>query len=162
MSVRTAVVTRPLDPAGLLAEVTTPSCGAAVLFVGTVREVNEERRVTGIEYAAYGPMAESELAAIAGEAVARFGTRNVVIEHRIGHLAVTEASVAIAVAHPHRAAAYEASRHIIEELKRRVQIWKREEYADGAREWVGQGGARGETLSAPTSRSEPSEQAHGP
>ncbi len=134
---RSAIVSRPLDPAALLVEVSGTSNGASILFVGTVRNVNEGREVTGIDYAAYLPMAERELAAIVAEAAERFHTTYIAVEHRLGRLALLEASVAIAVAHPHRAAAYDASRYIIEELKRRVPIWKREEYVDGTREWVG-------------------------
>ena len=133
---RVAIVSAPLDPAALLREVSGPSNGALILFVGTVRETNDGRRVTGIEYAAYEAMADRELRAIAVEACERWGTGHVVVEHRIGRLDVGEASVVIAVAHPRRAQAYEASRYVIEELKRRVPIWKREEYADGTREWV--------------------------
>jgi molybdopterin synthase catalytic subunit len=104
--------------------------------VGTVREVNEGRAVTGIDYTAYGAMAASELDAIVREAASRFGTDHVVVEHRIGTLSLGDASVAIAAAHPRRAAAYDASRYVIEEIKKRVPIWKREHYADGTREWV--------------------------
>ena len=81
-------------------------------------------------------MAERELGDIAREAAQRFGVSDIAIEHRLGELALEEASVGIAVAHPHRAEAYEASRWIIEEIKRRVPIWKREHYADGTRAWV--------------------------
>lgn len=133
---RSAIVRGELDPRALLAEVSDVANGACVLFVGTVRDVNDGRAVNGIEYAAYESMAARELDAIVAEATARFGTTDIVVEHRVGHLALGEASVAIAVAHPHRAAAYDASRFVIEELKRRVPIWKREEYADGTREWV--------------------------
>ena len=133
---RTALVSRPLDPAALLREVSRDANGAALLFVGTVRDVNDGRPVMGIDYSAYAAMAERELAAIATEAARAHGTEDVVIEHRVGTLALGEASVAIAVAHAHRAQAYEASRWIIEEIKRRVPIWKREHYADGSREWV--------------------------
>ena len=133
---RTTIVSRPIDPAALLAEVARSANGATVLFVGTVREQNDGRAVLGIEYAAYGPMAERELAAIAREAGARFGTGDIVVEHRVGQLALGEASVAIAVAHPHRAPAYDASRYVIEQIKTRVPVWKREAYADGTREWV--------------------------
>ena len=133
---RAALVTTPLDAARLLAEVSDPANGAAILFIGAVRDVNDGRAVTGIDYSAYAGMAERELAAIVREAAARFDTQHVVVEHRVGTLAVGEASVAIAVAHPRRGAAYEASRFVIEELKRRVPIWKREHYADGTREWV--------------------------
>ncbi|MDB4908463.1 MAG: molybdopterin converting factor [Gemmatimonadetes bacterium] len=133
---RTALVTRPLDPAAILAEVQRHANGAALLFVGTVRETNEGRAVSGIDYQAYAGMAERQLELIARDACARFGTPDVVVEHRTGELALGEASVVIAVAHPHRGAAYDASRWIIEELKRLVPIWKREHYADGTREWV--------------------------
>jgi molybdopterin synthase catalytic subunit len=133
---RTAIVERPLDPSALLLEIGRDANGAAILFVGTVRNVNDGRPVTGMEYSAYRAMAEKELEAIAREAVERFGTNDVAIEHRLGVLALGEASVVIAVAHPHRGKAYEASRYIIEELKKRVPIWKLEHYVDGAREWV--------------------------
>ncbi len=133
---RSALVTRPLDPAALLAEVQSVANGAAVLFVGTVRDVHEGRAVTGIDYAAYAGMAERELAAIVAEVAVRCGVEDLVVEHRTGTLALGEASVAIAAAHPHRGAAYEASRYVIEELKRRVPVWKRELYVDGTREWV--------------------------
>ncbi|HET7552967.1 MAG TPA: molybdenum cofactor biosynthesis protein MoaE [Gemmatimonadaceae bacterium] len=139
---RSAIVSRPLDPAALLDEVSGISNGASILFVGTVRNINDGRDVTGIDYAAYLPMAERELAAIVAEATERFRTPDIVVEHRLGHLALLDASVVIAVAHPHRAAAYDASRYIIEELKRRVPIWKREEYVDGTREWVGTAGTQ--------------------
>ena len=133
---RTAIRFDPLDPAALLAEVASDANGASILFVGTVREVNDGRAVQGIEYAAYETMAAHELERIVGEAAKRFATEHIVVEHRLGVLAVGEASVVIAVAHPHRGAAYDASRYVIEELKRRVPIWKREAYADGTREWV--------------------------
>jgi molybdopterin synthase catalytic subunit len=133
---RVAIVLTPLDPSALVAEVSSVANGAAILFVGTVRDENEGRAVKGIEYTTYESMAVRELEAITAEAASRFGTDAVVVEHRVGRLALGEASVAIAVAHPHRAEAYEASRFIIEELKRRVPIWKREEYVDGTREWV--------------------------
>ena len=133
---RSAVVSRPIDPTRLLAEVADPANGASILFIGTVRDVNEGRPVTGIDYSAYSSMAERELAAILRETAERFETEHLAIEHRVGTLDIGEVSVAIAVAHPRRGAAYDASRFIIEELKRRVPIWKREHYADGTRAWV--------------------------
>lgn len=133
---RAAITSHPVNASALLDEVARAGNGAALLFVGTVRDVSEGRPVTGIEYAAYVPMAERELRAIVHEAGRTYGTDDIAVEHRIGRLELGEASVAIAVAHPHRRAAYEASRFIIEELKRRVPIWKREAYADGTREWV--------------------------
>ena len=133
---RTALVDRPIDSAALIAEVADHATGATLLFLGTVREVNDGRAVTGIEYSAYRGMAERELNEIASEAVKRFDSEHIVIEHRVGTLALGEASVAIAVAHPHRGDAYEASRYVIEQLKKRVPIWKLEHYVDGTRDWV--------------------------
>ena len=126
----------PIDPVGLIAAVADSSNGAILLFLGVVRDVNDGRAVTGIEYSAYESMAARELEAIAAEASERFATHCLAIEHRLGELALEEASVGIAVAHPRRDGAYRASRWILEELKRRVPIWKREHYADGTREWV--------------------------
>jgi len=139
--VRSALSHRAIDPIAILAEVAGSGNGAAILFVGMVRDVNDGRPVVGIEYSGYEPMAASELAAIVAEAAARFGTDDIAVEHRIGVLAIGEASVVIAVAHPRRGTAYEASRFVIEELKHRVPIWKREAYADGTREWVGPTGS---------------------
>lgn len=125
-----------IDPSALVRSVAHPAYGAVLLFLGVVREVNDGRGVTGIEYSAYEAMAARELAAIAQEAESRFEAVSVAIEHRLGELSLEEASVGIAVAHAHRDVAYDASRWIIEELKRRVPIWKREQYVDGTREWV--------------------------
>ena len=136
MSMRSAIVTRALDPAALVAEASGSRHGAVVLFVGTVRDMNDGRPVEGIEYAAYGAMAEKELSRILGEAAERYPAADIIVEHRTGQLALGEASVAIVVAHPHRGPAYEASRYVIEELKRRLPVWKREAYTDGTREWV--------------------------
>jgi molybdopterin synthase catalytic subunit len=133
---RVAIVRTPLDPTSLLAEVASVGNGASILFVGTVRDVNDGRAVSGIEYAVYESMAMRELESIVSEAAARFDVSDIVVEHRIGQLGLGDASVVIAAAHAHRAQAYDASRFVIEEIKRRVPIWKREEYVDGTREWV--------------------------
>lgn len=136
MSIRCAIVPRPIDVAALLDEVITPATGATALFLGTVRDVNAGRSVTGIEYSAYGAMAEDELRRIAAEVEGEFPGVRIAVEHRVGMLALREVSVAIAVAHARRAPALDASRTIIEELKRRVPVWKRELYVDGTREWI--------------------------
>ena len=132
----------PIDPTSLITQVASAEHGAILLFLGVVRDVNDGRGVTGIEYSAYEAMAASELEAIATEATGKFATSSVVIEHRLGELGLEEASVAIAVAHAHRDEAYAVSRWVIEELKRRVPIWKREHYVDGTREWVDPAGAK--------------------
>ena len=131
-----ALVRAPIDVARVLASVAHEATGATTLFLGTVREVNDGRAVTGIEYSGYEPMALREMTAIAAEAVERWPDARVAVVHRLGTLALGEASVAIAVAHPRRAPAMDAQRHVIEELKRRVPIWKLEHYVDGTREWV--------------------------
>ena len=131
-----SLVRTPIDPIAIIRAVAGPGNGAVLLFLGAVRQVNDGRDVTGIDYAAYEAMAQRELDAIVTEASARFGTPDVVVQHRLGELGVEEVSVAIAVGHPHRDAAYAVSRFVIEELKRRVPIWKREHYTDGTREWV--------------------------
>ncbi|HWZ57572.1 MAG TPA: molybdenum cofactor biosynthesis protein MoaE [Gemmatimonadaceae bacterium] len=136
MTVRSAVVDRPIDCAALLAEVADPSTGATALFVGTVRETNLGRPVTGIEYAAYTAMAERELAAIARDTAEQYAPLRLAVEHRTGTLGLGEISIAIAAAHAHRGPAMDAMRDIIEAVKVRVPIWKREHYADGSREWV--------------------------
>ncbi len=130
------LVREPIDVAALVSEVARAAHGAILLFLGVVRDVNDGRGVTGIEYSAYEAMAATELQAIASEAAERFGSRDVTIVHRLGELSLEDASVGIAVAHAHRDEAYALSRWTIEELKRRVPIWKREHYVDGTREWV--------------------------
>lgn len=131
-----SLVRAPIDPMAIIRAVSSPSNGAVLLFLGAVRQVNEGRAVTGIDYAAYEAMAQRELESIVTEASSRFAACDVAVEHRLGELGVEDVSVAIAVGHAHRDAAYAVSRFVIEELKRRVPIWKREHYADGTREWV--------------------------
>ena len=110
--------------------------GAVATFVGVVRDVNAGAAVTGIEYEAYASMADRELATILGEAAARWPGVRIAARHRTGYLAVGEPSVGVAASSPHRAPAFDACRYVVEELKRRVPIWKREHYTDGTREWV--------------------------
>ena len=133
---RAAMVDHPIDTAALLREVAEHRNGATVLFLGTVRELNEGELVTGLDYSAYGAMAQRELTDIIAEAAKRWETSDIAVEHRVGELGLGDVSVAIAAAHPHRAQAFEAARYVIEELKRRAPIWKREHYVDGRAEWV--------------------------
>lgn len=131
------VVREPIDGAGLLARCTSEEDGAALLFLGVVRNHNDGRPVGSLEYHAYAEMAEGVMRQIIAEAAERWEAGRIGVVHRVGQLEVGEASVAIVVAAPHRDAAYEASRYIIEELKKRVPIWKKEGYVDGDREWLG-------------------------
>ncbi|HEX9166006.1 MAG TPA: molybdenum cofactor biosynthesis protein MoaE [Gemmatimonadales bacterium] len=125
----------PLVPEALVREVERPEYGAVSTFLGVVRDHHAGRRVTGLEYQAYGPMAEAECHRIVAEAERRWPCR-VALRHRVGALAIGEAAVVIAVGSGHRAEAFEACRYVIEELKQRVPIWKRESYADGTEAWV--------------------------
>jgi molybdopterin synthase catalytic subunit len=133
---RSSVITREIYPASLINEVASPEHGAISVFIGTVREVNEGRAVSAIEYSAYKSMADAELERILDEAEERFGVSALVVEHRIGLLGLGDVSVAIAAAHAHRAPALDCTRYVIEEIKKRVPIWKKEHYVDGTREWV--------------------------
>lgn len=132
---RTTLVDDVIDVTRLAATAGDPSCGAVVLFVGTVRSQHRNRRVEGITYDAYRPMAARKLEAIAIDLESSFQDLRIRIVHRLGEIPSGEASVAIAVASPHRAAAYGASREALERLKREVPIWKLEHYADGPAEW---------------------------
>lgn len=132
---RSGVVDRPLDGAALLAEVAGPGRGAQVLFVGTVRDRDAGRAVTGIRYDCYLPMAERVLAAIAADLEGEHEGLAVAIRHRVGELAVGEASIAIACAAPRRDAAFAAARRALERVKREAPIWKLERYGDGGAAW---------------------------
>jgi molybdopterin synthase catalytic subunit len=139
-NVRAGLVHKDIDSAALISEVASVQDGAVVLFVGTVRNRNEGKAVDGIEYSAYEAMANRVLDDIAAEAARQYGTNRIAVEHRVGELGLGESSVAIAVAHAHRASAFDAARYIIEEIKKRAPIWKLEHYVDGTREWVHHGG----------------------
>jgi molybdopterin synthase catalytic subunit len=121
-----------IDTAAVVDDARGDGDGAVSVFLGTVRNVNAGRRVRFLEYEAYGGMAEREMERIVAEAVARFGVTKVEIVHRVGRVEIGEASVVIAVAAAHRAAAMEACRFVIDTLKTSVPIWKREHFDDGA------------------------------
>lgn len=132
-------VTAPIVADALLAEVAHPTCGGTSVFLGTVRNGPEESGhggVTGIDYSAYEAMAVPEFERIVGEARARWPGVRVAVRHRLGFVPVGEASIGVAVAAAHRAAACDACRYVIEETKRRLPIWKRERHADGTAQWV--------------------------
>lgn len=133
---KTAYLTeREIDVELLIERVESAERGAVVTFLGTVRNHHSGREVERLEYSAYGPMAEIECERIRFEAEHQWGAA-VALEHRVGALGIGDVSVAIAAAAAHRDEAFAACRHVIEQLKRRVPIWKREHYADGTVEWV--------------------------
>jgi len=124
-----------IELSALLARVQSPSRGGVAVFLGQVRDHQDGRAVTRLEYSAYGPMAEAECAGIVAEAERRWNVA-VALVHRTGSLAIGDLAVAVVAASAHRADAFTACRFVIEELKRRVPIWKREQYADGTIAWV--------------------------
>jgi molybdopterin synthase catalytic subunit len=126
---------RPIDLELLISRVESDERGGIAVFLGTVRNHHGGRAVERLEYSAYGPMAEAECARIVAEAERTWGT-TVAVEHRIGALGIGDVSVAVAAAAAHRDEAFAACRYVIEEMKRRVPIWKREYYADGTVAWV--------------------------
>ncbi len=130
------ITSDPLDPARLLARVGSPEDGAVLLFLGTVRNHADGRSVSGMQYEGYREMALEVLGRIAEEASERFSTPNLAVTHRLGALEIGEVSVVVAVSSPHRAEAYGASRYVMEEIKRRLPVWKKEFYVEGAAEWV--------------------------
>ena len=125
----------PISLDDVLAEVRSPERGGTCVFLGTVR-TGEESAVTAIEYSAYEPMADAELERILGEVQERWPTARAALRHRLGRVPAGEASIAIAAAAPHRAEAFAACRHVIEEVKRRLPIWKKEYRVDGTASWV--------------------------
>lgn len=126
-----------IDPRTLEAAVADPTCGAIATFFGVVRQrADDGAAVTGLTYEAYEPMALAEFETIAAEAREKYGDDlRIAIIHRIGALHVGEVAVAVAVASPHRAAAFDGCEYVIDELKARAPIWKKEHYADGAGVW---------------------------
>ncbi len=134
-SVRVRLTEGPLDLEQIVSEIAKPASGAVVVFVGTVRDNHEGQSVAKLTYDAYRPMAEQTLQKIARELEEDDKGLRIAIVHRLGEVPVGEASVVIAVASPHRAAAYNASRQALERLKREVPIWKREHYTEGGSRW---------------------------
>ena len=136
-----ALTTSPLSLQAVVGAVSHPGAGAVVTFVGAVRDVNDARQVTLLEYQAYEPMAIAEMANILREISQEMPGVRAAAQHRIGALQVSEAAVVCAASAPHRADAFEACRRIIDRIKERVPIWKREHGPDGPY-WVGWEDAR--------------------
>jgi len=124
-----------IDVGALLNEA-RPSDGGVCVFLGVVRNENEGRATVSIEYQAYGPMAEAEMARISRQIEREWPRTRVTMIHRAGSLGIGEVSVAIVARSPHRAEAFEACRAAIDRIKTRVPIWKKEFHPDGSSEWV--------------------------
>jgi molybdopterin synthase catalytic subunit len=130
------VITRePLDAGALEAVVAGPRCGAVAIFVGRVRVQNAGRTVLWLDYEAYAPLAISAFERIAREAAERWPGATLAIAHRVGRLAIGDASVAVAAGSPHRSEAFAACRYGIERVKQIAPIWKHEHF-EGGDVWI--------------------------
>lgn len=127
---------KTIDVAAVLDRVQSPAAGAVVLFLGTTREMTAGRRTQSLDYECYPEMARKELAELEAEARRRWPITACAIVHRLGHLELGEASVAVAVSTPHREDAFAAAKWLIDTIKEEVPIWKCENWADGTTEWV--------------------------
>ncbi len=126
----------PIDPAALAAGVDHPQAGACAIFEGRVRNHNEGQPVDSLEYEAFAELAEREGERVLAEARERFPLLAIDAVHRVGHLQIGDIAVWVGVAAAHRGPAFDACRFIIDELKARVPIWKKEHYSSGATAWI--------------------------
>jgi molybdopterin synthase catalytic subunit len=126
----------PLSLDQLVAQVSSPACGGTCVFLGTVRNGPDENGVQAIEYSAYEEMVEAEFGRLVADAATRWPDARIAVRHRLGTIPAGEASIGIAAAAPHRAQAFEACRFVIEEVKRRIPVWKKEVHLDGSEIWV--------------------------
>lgn len=115
---------------------TDATSGAVVTFEGVVRSKNGAKRVTGISYECYTAMAEREIDRIAAAACDRYGATSIDVVHRVGEVPAGEVSLLVTVVAPHRREAFEACKHVIDEMKTRVPIWKKERYDDHTSRWL--------------------------
>jgi molybdopterin synthase catalytic subunit len=129
----THLIRSAISVESLLAEVQSPDRGGTCVFLGTVRRDGD---VTGIDYSAYDEMALAEITRILDEARERWPEARVALQHRLGLIPAGEASIAIAAAAPHRDEAFAACRYVIEAVKKRLPIWKKELHVDGSATWV--------------------------
>ena len=130
------ITDRDIDVDSLKLELENERAGACAAFQGWVRNHNEGRAVESLEYEAYGPIAVSEGERVLAEALERFDLLKVAAAHRVGHLQIGDCAVWVGVSAAHRGAAFDGCRYVIDELKSRLPIWKKEHYADGDSGWI--------------------------
>ena len=140
---------KPIDPAKALASVMDDDVGGVVLFVGTVRNQTDGRRVKGLEYQVYRRMAEREIAKLEEEVKRRWPVRSITLVHREGKLKVGDVSVVVAVSAPHRGEAFDVARYAIDRIKDSFPIWKREKFKGGRYAWVKGTPIQSQSSSAP-------------
>ncbi|MCA9188202.1 MAG: molybdenum cofactor biosynthesis protein MoaE [Pirellulaceae bacterium] len=130
------IVENSIDLDSVVRSVEDPAAGGVVLFLGTTRQFTRGRETLSLDYDCYREMALAKMEQLAEQARQRWPIVRCSLVHRIGHLGLTEASVAVAVSTPHRADAFDAAEWLIDELKKSVPIWKKENWADGTSQWV--------------------------
>jgi molybdopterin synthase catalytic subunit len=128
---RVEIVDGPISADEIVAGIKAGGDGAVCVFDGIVRNNTRGRQTLYLDYEAYREMADTQMQALAAEAISKFGVRDVAMAHRLGRLAVGETSVLIVVASAHRGAAFDACRWLIDTLKKTVPIWKKETFVDG-------------------------------
>ncbi len=133
---RFSVSAGAIDAQATRKAVADKSCGALVVFEGWIRDHNEGREVERLEYEVYRPLAETEGERVISEACERYSISNAICVHREGLLELGDIAVIVCVVSSHRAAAFDACRYIIDEVKSRLPIWKKEHYTGGVSEWV--------------------------
>lgn len=131
------ICSKPIDLNRFISDFNNTSHGAVSIFIGNVRGTNNDIAVSGIKYDSHIPLAKKIINDICNEAISTIDTNvNISIIHRVGELKVGETSVAIGVSSTHREEAFRVSKYIIDELKKRVPIWKEEHYINGKKEWL--------------------------
>lgn len=131
-----SITDQPIDFTAVTDSVRHNNAGAVVLFMGTVREMTADKQTTLLEYEAYPEMAEAKMHEIADAARSKWMLQGIAAIHRVGRLDLGEIAVAVAVSAAHRTEAFEAGRFMIDTIKDQVPIWKKENWADGTKEWV--------------------------
>ena len=131
-----SITSEPIVSSELIIQLEDPGCGAIAAFLGTVRQHNKDREVTQLHYQSYKTLAVKEGNKILGEAKEQFNIVSAFCVHRIGDLNIGETAVWVGVNAGHRDAAFDACRYIIDEIKTRVPIWKKEIYVDGDSGWL--------------------------
>jgi len=130
-----AISTQPLDVAAHTAAVADPAGGAIVSFTGVVRDHDHGRSVTALEYSAH-PTAAAVVAQVAAEFAVRDGVLAIAVTHRLGDLVVGDLAIVVAVSAAHRQTAFTVCAELVDEVKKRLPVWKRQRFADGTDEWV--------------------------
>ena len=130
------ITDEPIRVPDFLAARPPASCGAVASFVGIVRNHDHGRAVWKLYYESYRPMAEKRIQSIIEEARSRWPVEEIKVTHRVGWLGIGEVAIAVAVSSAHRAEAFAACEHVVEQIKHTVPIWKNEFFEDGTSEWV--------------------------